>query len=529
MLETIKSICYAFGSLFGFSRPALFGGVMILAIFFVACMTIFTIAVSKEMKKKKANDKKENIVAEVAKEQPLVVEEVKAVEETSVVEANEQAVIEDEVAVSDNKLKIKARYIRTFMARLIQAEDSVKDLYNAIKNKILSYKNVKLRLSKKRETFYTGRKTLVKLDVKGKKVDLYLALDPAEFADKVKFYNFVDIANKNEETKMLVKVSGPIKLRRALELIDILMAKAGLVANLGYEDQDFRMPYESAESLIARGLIKDLEEGEEKEAKVIEEKVEQQDEAVEEKVEQKTKKLNGKWIIEKQSDNEFVSKLLASNGEVMLTSEIYTTEEGARKGIATIIRSIANDNFTIYQDKNKNYYYKISSANNRLLCAGEIYKAKDSCIKATESVKRIAEKSPILDELKEGKGYVAYTPAEIDLADVKKGTSGKWRIVKSEDGRFSAQLFASNGQLMLATEQVRLEASAKNAIESVKKNAEQGNFIIDRDKSGRYYYKLRNAQKSVICIGEAYESLDSCVSAIESVRRFSLTAVFVTD
>ena len=96
-------------------------------------------------------------------------------------------------------------------------------------------------------------------------------------------------------------------------------------------------------------------------------------------------------------------------------------------------------------------------------------------------------------------------------------------------GKYNAKLYASNGQLMLATEEVSLEKSAKNAIESVKKYAEQGNFIIDRDKFGRFYYKLRNAQKSVICIGEAYDTLDSCVSAIESVRRFSLTAIFSAE
>ena len=405
------------------------------------------------------------------------------------------------------------------MARLIQSPDGVKDIYNALKNKLLSYKKVKARLSKKRETFYTGRKTLVKLDVKGKKVDLYLALNPSEFADKAQFYNYVDISEKNAETPMLMKVSGPIKLRRALELIDILMNKFGVVALNNYTEQDYRMPYESTETLIERGLIKDLGESEEVEENVVEN----------EEVQKKTKKLNGKWVIEKKSDDEFVSKLLASNGEVMLTSEIYTTEDGARSGIETIIRSIVADNFTIYQDKNKNYYYKISSANNRLLCAGEIYKSKDGCLKAVESVKRIAEDSPIMEDVKEGQGYVEYVPAPLDITDVKKGTNGKWRIVELENGNYSAHLFASNGQLMLATEEVALEKSARNAIESVKKNAEQGNFIIDRDKFGRFYYKLRNAQKSVVCMGEAYESLDSCVSAIESVRRFSLTAVLVED
>ena len=82
---------------------------------------------------------------------------------------------------------------------------------------------------------------------------------------------------------------------------------------------------------------------------------------------------------------------------------------------------------------------------------------------------------------------------------------------------------------MLATEEVSQKKSVQNAMESVAKNAELGNFIIDRDKFGRYYYKLRNAQKSVICIGEAYESLDSCISALESVRRFAINSTLVKE
>ena len=80
---------------------------------------------------------------------------------------------------------------------------------------------------------------------------------------------------------------------------------------------------------------------------------------------------------------------------------------------------------------------------------------------------------------------------------------------------------------MLATEEVSKKANAVSSIESVKKNAEAGNFVIDKDKFGRFYYKLRNAQKSVICMGEAYDSLDNCVSAIESVRKFALNSPVV--
>ena len=235
--------------------------------------------------------------------------------------------------------------------------------------------------------------------------------------------------------------------------------------------------------------------------------------------------LNGKWTVKVKAQNEYVAFLSASNGEVMLCSETYTTEEGARKGIATIINGVENGNFIIYSDKNKNYYYKLKTAGNRLLCVGEIYKSKDQCLKAVETVKRIAKGSIINDELVEGEKYAVYVPAELDVSSVKKGQAGKWRIEITEEGKYTAHLYANNGQLMLATEEVAVEKSVKNAIESVKKNSALGNFIIDRDKFGRFYYKLRNAQKSVICIGEAYDTLEACQSAIESVRRFAATAV----
>ncbi len=235
------------------------------------------------------------------------------------------------------------------------------------------------------------------------------------------------------------------------------------------------------------------------------------------------KKLNGKWVVEHKGENEYLSKLLASNGEVMLTSEIYTTVEGAKGGILTIIRGVESGKFVIYQDKNNNHYYKLKTSSNRLLCVGEIYKVKEQCLKAVESVKRIAASSTILNEVFEGARYIDYTPAPL-VNEVKKGARGKWKIEKTDGGAYSAKLYANNGQLMLATEEVSQKKGAENALVSVKKYAEQGNFIIDKDKFGRFYYKLRNLQKSVICIGEAYDTLESCVSAIESVRKFALSA-----
>ena len=103
----------------------------------------------------------------------------------------------------------------------------------------------------------------------------------------------------------------------------------------------------------------------------------------------------------------------------MLSSEIYSTEKGARNGIATLIKNITSTGkFEIYQDKNKNYYYKLKNSTNRILCVGEIYKSKDQCEKAVESVKRIASNSIIMTELVEGAKYVNYEPETLDEKEV---------------------------------------------------------------------------------------------------------------
>lgn len=239
-------------------------------------------------------------------------------------------------------------------------------------------------------------------------------------------------------------------------------------------------------------------------------------------------KPSGKWTVEIKSADEFMAKLYASNGEEMLTSEIYTTEEGARNGIATLVKNITETGeFLIYEDKRKNYYYKLKNKNNRLLCVGEIYKTKDQCLKAVESVKRIVLNAAIEEELVKGDEYLPYVPEKLDKNAIK--TVGKWKIELTDDKKYSAKLYANNGQLMLATEGFASKDTAVDAIESVKKNSFDGNFIIDRDKFGRFYYKLRNAKKTVLCIGESYDAVDGCKNAIESVRRNAFVSELVED
>ena len=75
--------------------------------------------------------------------------------------------------------EVEISYRRSFMSRYIQAGEPIQAYYTEIKNALLSYKGVKARTSWSKETFRRGRAALAKIDVKGKSLYLYLALDPA--------------------------------------------------------------------------------------------------------------------------------------------------------------------------------------------------------------------------------------------------------------------------------------------------------------------------------------------------------------
>ena len=218
--------------------------------------------------------------------------------------------------------------------------------------------------------------------------------------------------------------------------------------------------------------------------------------------------------------------MIANNGEIILASESYSSAAGAKSGLPIIKESIGLDRFQIHSDKNDHFFFKLKNGANKLQAMGQVYSTKQSAKNSINSVKRFAETAEIVDEVVEELTYIKYEPKPLDTSDVKDAYRGKWLIVKEEDD-FQAKLQASNGEIILVTERYASASSVSSAIENIKKNAADGNFIIDKDKNNRFFYRLRNDLNSTLAIGETYEKQPSCISAIESVRRFSATAEIV--
>lgn len=146
-------------------------------------------------------------------------------------------------------------YNRSFEARLIQADDELKNYYSVIKNAILAYKGVNARMSWKYEKYSFKRNPFAKLIIKGKTLCLYLPLDPAEFAESK--YKIEDVSGISQfaETPVLYRIKNDRRLKYAAELIAQVGEKLG-VERTDRAEEDYYMPYCGTLTLIERGLIK---------------------------------------------------------------------------------------------------------------------------------------------------------------------------------------------------------------------------------------------------------------------------------
>ncbi|MDR1800748.1 MAG: YegP family protein [Lachnospiraceae bacterium] len=119
----------------------------------------------------------------------------------------------------------------------------------------------------------------------------------------------------------------------------------------------------------------------------------------------------GKFIVKGAKNGGAVFNLLASNGEVIGTSEVYSSKAAALKGVesvkknagadvedTTIGESKKNPKYEIYQDKGGGYRFRLKATNGEIILSSEGYKAKDSAKKGAASVAKNAPTADIVEE-----------------------------------------------------------------------------------------------------------------------------------
>jgi uncharacterized protein len=96
----------------------------------------------------------------------------------------------------------------------------------------------------------------------------------------------------------------------------------------------------------------------------------------------------GKFVITKRSNSQYQFNLLAENGEIILTSEGYTTNSSCRNGIESIREhSKQNDNYYRQMSSDNKYYFNLKASNGEVIATSEMYESAAGRDKGIESVK----------------------------------------------------------------------------------------------------------------------------------------------
>jgi len=106
----------------------------------------------------------------------------------------------------------------------------------------------------------------------------------------------------------------------------------------------------------------------------------------------------GKFIISKRINNQYQFNLKAENGENILNSEGYTTKAGCRIGIESVkINAPYDYRYERLISSNRQYYFNLKASNGEIIGTSEMYTTSTARDIGIESVKRNAPSAPVID------------------------------------------------------------------------------------------------------------------------------------
>lgn len=121
----------------------------------------------------------------------------------------------------------------------------------------------------------------------------------------------------------------------------------------------------------------------------------------------------GKFII-KQTKTGYMFNLKARNGEVIATSEVYSSLSSCKNGIASVQKNAPvaaledqtvegfavekNPKFEVYADKKGEFRFRLKATNGQIIAVGEGYTTKPNCLNGIESIRKNAPEATIEEE-----------------------------------------------------------------------------------------------------------------------------------
>ncbi len=109
--------------------------------------------------------------------------------------------------------------------------------------------------------------------------------------------------------------------------------------------------------------------------------------------------MAGKYEIKKTSDDQFMFNLKAGNGEIILTSERYTAKASAENGIRSVQENSQKDErFDRLESKSGQPYFNLKAGNGEIIGTSEMYSSEAARDNGIASVKTNGPTTTIDDQ-----------------------------------------------------------------------------------------------------------------------------------
>jgi uncharacterized protein YegP (UPF0339 family) len=107
----------------------------------------------------------------------------------------------------------------------------------------------------------------------------------------------------------------------------------------------------------------------------------------------------GKFVISTRSNGETQFNLQAGNGQVILTSEGYTSKSGCMNGVESVRKNSADENrFERKTAANGKFYFVLKASNGQVIGNSQMYESESGRDNGIESVQNNAPDATVDDQ-----------------------------------------------------------------------------------------------------------------------------------
>lgn len=129
---------------------------------------------------------------------------------------------------------------------------------------------------------------------------------------------------------------------------------------------------------------------------------------LEEKITEKDKEIKdlstktihlGKYVISNAKSGENYFNMTATNGQTILTSELYSSKSACTNGIESVRKNCDDDNnYECKLSANKKHYFNLKASNGQVIGKSELYESEAGMENGIASVKKNGKSTTVIEE-----------------------------------------------------------------------------------------------------------------------------------